>query len=102
MKEEGVDVSGHQRRRLSYEMVRKADKIFVMEEMHRDMILRLVPEAEPKVLLLTEFSSDHQEGEGRRDIPDPIRMSDNFYMNVAQFIRDCVENVIKSLREDEK
>lgn len=97
MREEGVDVSRHRSRRLTLDMVRQADKIFVMEEMHRSMILRLMPDAESKVFMLSEFSPEPNERIGRRDIPDPIRMSDSFYKNVVGVVRDCVAGVVHML-----
>jgi protein-tyrosine phosphatase len=96
MREEGVDVSRHRSRRLSLEMIRDADKIFVMEMMHKDMILRLDPGAGDKVFLLTEF----MEGAapyGQPDIPDPIRMPNSFYQSVLKTIRDCLVKITEDL-----
>ncbi|OGW82782.1 MAG: hypothetical protein A3C47_03235 [Omnitrophica bacterium RIFCSPHIGHO2_02_FULL_51_18] len=97
MADHGTDVSEHRSQRLTEDMIRDADKIFVMERMHKDWIQRLAPEAESKVHLLTEFAS--KEGQHHRDIdiPDPIRMSDQFYKNVAVVIHDCVKNIAKIL-----
>ncbi|MBI3252574.1 MAG: low molecular weight protein arginine phosphatase [Candidatus Omnitrophica bacterium] len=92
MKEEGVDVSGHRTRRLTPERIKAADRILVMEKMHKDWILRIAPDSEKKVFLLTEFSSEGKEG-----IPDPIRMSDYFYKNTLATIRDCVTNLVKKI-----
>ncbi len=97
MKEEGIDMSGHRTRRLTEAMVRDADKIFVMEEMHRQMILRLSPDAADKVFLLSEFSPRVENARSRLDIPDPIRMPDSFYRNVLNVIRDCVKKIIEEI-----
>ena len=88
MKEEGVDVSRHRSQRLTPQMIREADRIFVMEKMHRDMVLELVPEAKDKISLLTE----------EQDIPDPIRMSGLFYRNVLSSIRDSVGKIVEGLK----
>ena len=97
MEAEGVDVAAHRSQRLRSEMVRLADKIFVMEKMHKDWILRFAPEAKSKIFLLTEFhASDYSEA-GDADIPDPIRMSDSFYRNVLAVIRDCVTKIVESI-----
>ena len=61
MKEAGVDVSAHLSRRLTPAMVRLADKIFVMENAHKEAILRSWPEAGEKVHLLTEYASDEKQ-----------------------------------------
>jgi protein-tyrosine-phosphatase len=87
LKEEGVDVSRHRSRRLTPEMIREADHIFVMERMHREMVLELVPEAKSKISLLS----------GEHDIPDPIRMSGLFYRNVLLTIRESVKKILEGL-----
>ena len=86
MKEEGVDITRHRSQRLTLQMVREADKIFVMEKMHRDMVLQLAPEAKHKISLLTDD-----------DIPDPIRMSGLFYRNVLSTIRDALKKIVEGL-----
>lgn len=98
MREEtGVDVSRHKSRRLTADLVLDADLILVMEKVHRDMILRVVPQAAPKVKLLGEYSSDSEHRTHDLDIPDPIRMSENFYKNVFSVIEDCLQNLMKEL-----
>ncbi len=97
MREHDIDVSGHRSRRLTAAMVRAADKIFVMEAMHREAILHAWPEAAEKVHLLTEYSPDDFKKSFDIDIPDPIRMSDNFYDNVFQVIRECVTRIAEEM-----
>ena len=98
MKEEGVDVSDHLSQRLTLEMIEASHKIFVMEKFHKDWILRYAPEAEPKVMLLTEFSSKAGNGHmGDIDIPDPIQMSEHFYKNILTIIRQCVQKIAENL-----
>ena len=93
MQEHGIDMSAHRSRRLTAAMVRLADRIFVMEQMHREAVLRQWPEAGEKVRLLTEYARDSKQRSMEIDIPDPIRMPDNFYKNVFQVIRDCVTRI---------
>ena len=97
MREAGADVSNHQSRRLTLEMIKSADKIFVMERFHKDWVLRLAPEADDKVMLLTEYSKKGDGFAAEIDIPDPIRMSDHFYQNIMSIIRDCVKKIAESL-----
>jgi protein-tyrosine phosphatase len=97
MKNEGVDVSAHRSRRLNTELVAESHKIFVMQKMHKDWILRFVPEAKQKVFLLTEFHRPDYGNLTEADIPDPIQMSDSFYENVLKVIRDCVAKIAESL-----
>jgi protein-tyrosine-phosphatase len=78
-------------------MVRTADKIFVMENMHKEAIVQAWPEAAEKVHLLTEYSGDKNYLKREIDIPDPIRMPDNFYKNVFWVIRDCVTHIAEEM-----
>ena len=105
MREQGIDVTGHKSRRLTSAMVRTADKILVMEVMHKDAIVQHWPEAAEKTHLLTEYSTDEFQRSLEIDIPDPIRMPVNFYNNVFRVIRDCVARVaeemgVKKMEED--
>ena len=97
MKEEGVDVSGHQSRRLTQKMIQNSDKIFVMEKIHKDWVLSMDPQAKDKVHLLAEYASTGDSRMPATGIPDPIRMSDQFYRNVLNVIYDCVKNVAEDL-----
>ncbi len=100
LKEEGVDMSEHRSRCLTLDMIKTANKIYVMEQIHKDWVLRMSPESKNKVHLLSEFSSEP--AEEAMGIPDPIRMSDSFYKNVLVAIRGCIENVVISLVKDVK
>ncbi len=100
--EEGLDMSGHKSRRLTQEMVLDADRIFVMESSHRDWILHAVPQAVKKVSLLTEYASDDDYVKSRMDVPDPIRMSDDFYKNVLGVVRVCVKRIAEQMIQSEK
>jgi protein-tyrosine-phosphatase len=104
LKQNGVDVSQHSSRRLTTNMVRTADKIFVMEVMHKIAILQNWPEAREKVHLLTEYSRNAR-GRGLEiEIPDPIQMSETFYQNVFEVIRECVIGIAEEfgIKQQEK
>ncbi len=89
----GIDMSEHRSRHLTAAMVRLADKIFVMENMHRYAVLQDWPEAAEKTHLLTEYSKKIKHRGHEIDIPDPIRMSKDFYKNVFLVIQECVEHI---------
>ena len=93
LRTQGIDMSAHRSRHLTAAMVRLADKIFVMENMHRHAILQDWPEAAEKTHLLTEFSKRAKNRGHEIDIPDPIRMSKDFYKNVFLVISECVEHI---------
>lgn len=56
MSELGIDLSVHQTRRLTEDLINKADYIFTMTENQKNHVLRLVPEAKEKVFRLKEFA----------------------------------------------
>lgn len=70
MRHHGVDISGHQSKRLEPEMVDKATLVLAMTKFHRMKILEMSPQAEGKVYLLKEF--DQRPEESYLDIPDPM------------------------------
>jgi len=102
MKEEGADVSDHRSQRLTIEMIKTADRIFVMERMHKEMVLQMVPEAKDKIFLLSQYASSRHAAVKDIDIPDPIRMSGHFYKNVLGIIRDCVKNIVEDLKNENR
>lgn len=92
---EGVDVSRHSGQQLTPELVRRADLILCMEEYHRDQVLQMDPEAEPKVHLLKTFHNPAKSFDP--NIPDPIGCSKKVYEMVLQTIKDGVHRVLKWL-----
>ncbi len=97
MKDEGVDVSDHRTQKLTNEMIDAADKIFVMEPIHKAWILNASPQAAKKIFMMMEFASPSSHGRHDAEIPDPIRMPANFYKNVLATIKDCVANIVKQV-----
>jgi protein-tyrosine-phosphatase len=93
LRKNDIDMTGHKSRGITAAMVRTADKIFVMENMHRDAIIAEWPEAAEKTRLLTEYSKHAKRRGHEIDIPDPIRMSPDFYRNVFEVIRECVGHI---------
>lgn len=59
----GVDIRSHRSRPISVDVLRAADYIYVMTRGHRDVVVRLAPEAAPRVALVDPSG---------RDIEDPI------------------------------
>jgi len=92
IREEGVDVSMHKGKTISPDLLRRSDLIFVMERVHMDIVLSVLPESRPKVRLL-------KEGE---EIPDPIGKSLEEYRRIKNIIKDQVENIFLELFKKEK
>jgi len=95
---EGVETPGSGSRLINADIIRDADLILVMENMHKEHILNLVPEAAGKTYLLREFkkpdASRDEEGQG---IPDPIGRPTEFYRYVLKLIKKEIERIAKLL-----
>lgn len=98
MKGEGVDVSKARSRRLTKDMIKKSDLVIAMEEMHKDFILKLSPDAAPKTHLLKLYGSGdkrkYPEGSG---VSDPIGKPLDFYKLSLQVIKGEVKRIAGSL-----
>jgi protein-tyrosine-phosphatase len=92
LKEEGIDANMHRSRRVTQDLVRSSDLILVMEEIHRQKILELAPEARNRLFLLKEFAKINN---GGLDISDPIGSSLEFYEDIFAIIKDAVERIAK-------
>ncbi len=62
----GLEAREHLSRPLSGTLIERADAVIVMEDRHGDVVLRMAPTAEPRIIYL----GDYLEVEG--DVPDPI------------------------------
>jgi protein-tyrosine-phosphatase len=83
--ERGVDISGHEARRLDRSQVDAADLIVCMAAEHLEAVLRQVPEAEPKtftlkelVRLLEQMPSLKPEGEPAQMMRRRVAAADQF------------------------
>ena len=94
---EGIDLSSHMARGLTDEMIRDADVIFVMEQLHLDDILRRVPEAGSKVHLLRRFGLPPDAASEDADIPDPIGKPMETYETCFATLRESVDRIVQWL-----
>lgn len=83
LKKENIDVLGHLGKALTEQMIKEADWIFVMENAHKEFILKKDPNANKKVQLLWKDG----------DIQDPIGKSYEVYQEVFNIIKDSVEDI---------
>lgn len=98
LKEEGIELSDFKSTSLTDQMLKDADLILAMEDLHKDEILRRMPTASPKIHLLKEYGrvgeKYHDEGIG---IPDPIGRPKEFYDYVMNLIKKEVGRIAKIL-----
>jgi len=91
LKSAGIDVSAHRSQRVTKEMVKRSDLILVMEKVHEDNILKIVPEVKNRVFLIKEFAKIE---DGDLGVADPIGHSLEFYQKTFGLIKDAVERII--------
>ncbi|MHC4271127.1 MAG: L-threonylcarbamoyladenylate synthase [Planctomycetota bacterium] len=80
----GVDLSRHQSRPLTLELIEKSDFIYGLSLEHCSRIVNISPEAEKKCELLADG----------RNIPDPIGQSQQVYNKCADLIEEAVKSRI--------
>lgn len=95
MQKLGVDISAHAAMRVTDEMLKQADFILVMEQGHKEYILKRVSGLNKKVFLLKEFSEDKS---GGLSIQDPIGMSIGFYEKIAGELQKSIEGLVLKLK----
>jgi protein-tyrosine phosphatase len=82
----GVDIDSHTSRALSRESIEGSDFVFVMEQMHRQRVVAICPEAEGRCVLLAEGG-----------IGDPIGQPQEVYDRCADLIERSVKKRISEL-----
>lgn len=92
LRREGIDVSSHRSQAITKNMIKKSDIILVMERIHEQRILQLVPEVKNRLFLLKEFAMI---GDNDLDIIDPIGRPIEFYEETFALIKEAIERVSK-------
>ncbi|GAG40206.1 unnamed protein product, partial [marine sediment metagenome] len=82
-----IDISAHESKMLSEQLVKESDFIFAMCRTHREHIISFSPEAANKCVLLAE----------NEDIADPIGRPQEIYNNCADLIEKAVRKRIAEL-----
>lgn len=96
MSHEGLDVKGYISKSLTTELLKDADLILVMEDLHKKEVLKILPEAASKTYLLREFGKETEEGDSSPSgISDPIGRSIDVYKNCLETIKKEIERIAK-------
>jgi protein-tyrosine-phosphatase len=93
LRREGIDAAMHQSQAVTKPMLRKADLILVMTQMHRQQILERVPDIENRIYLLREFTNIPKRFGSELDIPDPIGRSQQAYEECLWMIKEAVVKI---------
>lgn len=96
MKREGVDISANRSRKLTPDLIARADLILVMEKIHKNEVLNLDPSASSKTYLLKEFGTEKR-GDLNLNIKDPIGKPVGEYKMRLDEIKNEIERIVKLL-----
>lgn len=87
-----IDLSGHQSKPTTKELVDQASLILTMTKDHKDELIEQFPHAGNKTFTLMEYAG--QNG----DIPDPIGLSEQTYETTYQQIKEAVQLVFEKVK----
>jgi len=96
LSKEGIDASAHRSQALNPDLVNNADYIFVMEDLHKQRIIQLAPQAVTKTHLLLPFAKRVSEG-GQQGVSDPIGRPLEVYERVFTQIKEAVSYIAQWL-----
>lgn len=95
MEELGIDISRHRTQPLTKELVREADMVFVMTQIHKLEIINLLEKPGKEVYLIRGF--DPKTSNRDLDVPDPIGKPISIYKHCRDEIKRCVPGLVKKI-----
>jgi glycine hydroxymethyltransferase len=99
LEEEGVDISDLRSQPLTATLVDRATHIFAMTGGHLETIQMLFPHAAEKSFLLREF--EELGNTVWRDVPDPIGMDRDTYLQCAATIKNALPSVLAFVEQSQ-
>ena len=93
-RDKGLNLSTHQSKRLTDSIIQDADIIIVMEQMHKELILKANTVENNKIRLLSEFARDRSMG---LDIEDPYGGNKDQYEKAYIDIEFCLKGLVSEL-----
>ena len=94
LREIGVDLSRHSSRRVTREMLRKADLVIPMTREHRAQLIAMEPSVEAKSCLLLSFLLQPP---CNRNLPDPVGGTLATYRACRDLVSDCLPSLLDYL-----
>jgi len=94
LRREGMDATLHQSQSINSIMLKKADLIIVMTDVHRQHIVERLPEVEKRMYLLREFANIPAGSTSDLDVSDPIGRSPQAYEECLSVIKDAVGKIV--------
>ncbi|HEV7867801.1 MAG TPA: ribose 5-phosphate isomerase B [Chthoniobacteraceae bacterium] len=95
----GINISHQRSQPLTDELVEQATHLFVMTRGHLETVQMFYPEAADKTFLLREF--DPSVGNGNPDVPDPIGLGLDAYLDTRDAIKRALPSVLQYLDHSE-
>ncbi|MFC1477306.1 low molecular weight protein arginine phosphatase [candidate division KSB1 bacterium] len=89
----GIDISGHSSRRLSGDMLKKADLVLVMAYEHLDFVGDNYPEFMNKVFLLREFGRESDAAEDP-EVHDPVGGNERNYKECILILMEEIGRIL--------
>jgi len=96
MLEEGIDISSHRSRTLDADLLEEADNVLVMMEWHRRQIADWFKSYAKKTRLLRDFDPLRDDLD-YPNVPDPIGLGKEAYIQCKNMIKRSLERAIKEL-----
>ena len=94
LREHGVNLSSHESRPVTDELMKNATDVYAMTESHLAALLANFPEHADKVRLVTCYT-------GNRGIADPIGCGQTAYNKVARQLTTAIQAIIARMEQQE-
>jgi len=101
LNKKGVDILNHRARRITKEIISDSDLILTMTNVHKRVILNIVPAYLNKVYTLKEYAfiiNNEVVSVGDLDIDDPFGLDYSVYEKVADEVEEQINKIIKILK----
>ncbi len=102
VREYGADLAGHKARKVTREMIERAQLILSMTVGQKNNLIQMFPGVQDKVYTLKEFAYIDVKNEEVKmlDIPDPFGMSLDAYKNCCREIHAVLQRVCKRIENE--
>ena len=101
MNEVGIDITQHQARPVTSQLLLAADMILTMTEQQREQVLALEPGIGDKVWAIGAFSTLPSEGQAGLvvDVDDPFGLPEDAYRAVREQLNQLLKPVVEHIRQ---
>lgn len=89
--EEGINADTHRSRKINRQDILSSDFIFVMEQEHKDYVVKLEPTAEARIFPLRKFLSQDTDKDIADPIGKPLQVYEEVFFRIKEAIQDLAE-----------